>query len=194
MGTNLTVDEELRLRNLANGIVRQIEDPAAVLARLGFTSEDYTTLAETRAFRLMLMQAQSEWEGAGNTHKRIKLKAAVNIEEALPHFYHAMTDPKEPLSAKVKAFEVISKVAGLGVPDPVAAGNGQFFNLQINLGAGVTPLSFGVEPLKEAIVEAVRGTDYVIATAEEVQAIIDEASGSGYSQSKLLEGVEVEEL
>jgi hypothetical protein len=183
------------LRNLANGIVRQIEDPNVIIKRLGFTSEEYVALTETRAFRLMLLQAQAEWEGAGNTHKRIKLKAAVNIEEALPHFYHAMIDPKEPLSAKVKAFEVVSKVAGLGIPEPVAAGNGQFFKLEINLGAGMPALSYGITPIVEAVVEE---SSYSIATAEEVNQIIREAQERGaaepYSQSKLLEGIELEEL
>jgi hypothetical protein len=143
----LSSKEEQRLRELANGIVRGIQTPEEVLGMLGFTSANYTELSETRSFRQMLRQAQDEWEGASNTHKRIKLKAAVNIEQALPHFYMAMTNDKEPLSSKVKAFEVVSRVAGLGNPEPVNAGAGQFFKLEINLGAGVTPMVFqsGVE-------------------------------------------------
>jgi hypothetical protein len=136
----LTKDDEKRLRDLASGLIRGIEEPETVMSRCGFSPGDYTELCETRMFRQMLTEAQEEWEGARNTHKRIKLKAAVNIEEALPHFFQAMTDPKEPLSSKVKAFEVVSRVAGLGNPEPVAAGNGQFFKLEINLGGGVPSL------------------------------------------------------
>lgn len=143
MADFLSKDEEQRLRTLASGLVRGLEDAAVVLGRLGFTSHDYMELSETRSFQQMLRQAQDEWEGASNTHKRIKLKAAVNIEEALPHFYKAMTDDKEPLSSKVKAFEVVSKVAGLGNPEPVGAGAGQFFKLEINLGQGVAPMVIG---------------------------------------------------
>jgi hypothetical protein len=143
----LTNEDEKRLRDLAAGLVRGIEDPETVIKRCGFASGDYTELSETRMFRQMLREAQEEWEGARNTHKRIKLKAAVNIEEALPHFYKAMTNEKEPLSSKVKAFEVVARVAGLGNPEPVPAGNGQFFKLEINLGGGVAPLvlASGVE-------------------------------------------------
>ena len=137
----MTKQDEQKLRELAAGIVRGIEDPETILARLGLTSSDYTDLSETRMFRQMLRTAQDEWEGASNTHKRIKLKAAVNIEEALPHFYKAMTSDKEPLSSKVKAFEVVSRVAGLGQTEPVNAGAGQFFKLEINLGGGVAPLT-----------------------------------------------------
>ena len=143
----MSKQDEQKLRDLANGIVRGIEEPQAIIERLGFTSSDYGDLSETRMFRQMLRQAQDEWEGAVNTHKRIKLKAAVNIEEALPHFYKAMTSDKEPLSSKVKAFEVVSRVAGLGNPEPLNAGAGQFFKLEINLGGGVAPmvLASGVE-------------------------------------------------
>jgi hypothetical protein len=143
----LTQHDEKRLRDLAAGLIRGIEEPETVLERCGFTAGDYTELSETRMFRQMLREAQEEWEGARNTHKRIKLKAAVNIEEALPHFYQAMTNEKEPLSSKVKAFEVVARVAGLSNPDPVPAGNGQFFKLEINLGGGVAPvvLSSGVD-------------------------------------------------
>jgi hypothetical protein len=139
----LSSKEEQRLRELANGIVRGIQTPEEVLEHLGFTTSEYVELSETRSFRQMLRQAQDEWDGASNTHKRIKLKAAVNIEQALPHFYMAMTDAKEPLSSKVKAFEVVSRVAGLGNPEPVNTGAGQFFKLEINLGQGVAPIMLG---------------------------------------------------
>lgn len=136
----LTADDEQRLRELAAGLAKDMEDTDALLARLGFTRDDYNTLSETRAFKAMLNQALSEWEGASNTHKRIRLKAATNIEQALPHFYHAMTDDKEPLSSRVKAFEVVARVGNLGNPDVIPPGGGQFFKLEINLGGGRAPL------------------------------------------------------
>jgi hypothetical protein len=140
---NLSKADEQRLRELAHAVTRGIEDAPTILLRLDFTMDDYMELAETRMFRQMLREAQSEWEGAGNTHKRIKQKAAMNIEQALPHFFQAMISDKEPLSSKVKAFEVVSRVAGLGAPEPLGAGAGQFFKLEINLGAGVQPLVLG---------------------------------------------------
>lgn len=139
----VTKDDEKRLRDLAAGLIRGIEEPETILARLGFAPDDYTELSETRMFQTMLREAQEDWEGARNTHKRIKMKAAVNVEEALPHFYQAMTSDKEPLSSKVKAMEVVARIAGLGNPEPVAAGNGQFFKLEINLGVGVAPMVYG---------------------------------------------------
>jgi hypothetical protein len=179
----MTKDDEKRLRDLAAGVVRGIEDPAVVLERLGFTSQDYIELSETRAFRTMLSQAQAEWEGASNTHKRIKLKAAVNIEEALPHFFQAMTDDKEPLSSKVKAFEVVSRVAGLGNPEPIGAGQGQFFKLEINLGGGVAPMV-----LESGVQNVTIEHEYEEAVGSLHQAV------DRYSQSKLFDALPLEEL
>ena len=138
--TILSLDDEKRLRDLANGIAKDVEDIDKLLERLGFTREDYDELVGTRTFKSILAQAASEWEGASNTHKRIKLKAAINIEQALPHFFSEMTNPTEPLSSKVKAFEAVSRVAGLGNPELVQPGGGQFFKLEINLGGDKPPV------------------------------------------------------
>ena len=131
----LTDADEDRLRTLANELAKGIEDEADLLKRLGFTRADYDALAETRMFRQMLAQATSEWDGASNTQKRIKLKAAVNVEQALPSFYTAMTNPKEPLASRVKVLEVVSRIGQLGMQEAQMAGSGQFFKLEINLGS-----------------------------------------------------------
>ena len=137
---SLTLNDEARLRELANAIAKDVEDNDKLLERLGFTREDYDTLCETRTFKAMLNEAAGEWEGASNTHKRIKLKAAINVEQALPHFFQAMTGDKEPLSSKVKALEVVARVAGLGNTELAPAGGGQYFKLEINLGGNKPPM------------------------------------------------------
>ena len=147
----LSVDDERRLRELANGVAKDIEDIDKLLERVGFTRDDYNELCETRVFKDMLTQATSEWEGASNTHKRIKLKAALNIEAALHHFYHAMVKETEPLSSRVKAFEAVARVGGLGNPELLPAGGGQFFKLEINLGEGKAPLVIDATPINDSI-------------------------------------------
>ena len=132
----ITHADEVRLRELAYGIAKDIEDPNVLLQRLGFTHDDYEELATTRVWRAMLEQALSEWQGANNTHKRVKLKAAVNIEQAMPSMYMAMVNEKEPLAARVKVFEIMSRVGGLGNPEPAAVGAGSAFNLTIQLDGG----------------------------------------------------------
>lgn len=184
----LTKDDEKRLRDLAAGLVRGIEEPETVLARCGFAAGDYTELSETRMFRQMLREAQEEWEGARNTHKRIKLKAATNVEEALPHFYRAMTSEKEPLSSKVKALEVVSRIAGLAQSEVVPAGNGQSFVLSINLGGNVAPMVLGSEDVSLRNIVTHNGVENI--TIEH-----DDASlRSIGQQSKLFDALPLEEL
>lgn len=132
----LRANDEQRLRELATGMAKGVEDDDQLLARLGFTRDDYDELSQTRTFKLILNQAVSEWEGAGNTHKRIRLKAAINVETALPSFYQAMVNEAEPLSSRVKALEVVARIGNLGNPDVLPPGGGQFFKLEINLGQG----------------------------------------------------------
>lgn len=136
----LTLADEQRLRDLAIGMAKGLENEDELLSRLGFTRQEYDELAQTRTFREILSQAASEWEGASNTHKRVKLKAAVNVEQALHHFYTSMIDPKEPLSSRVKALEVVARIGQLGNPEIIPPGGGQFFRLEINLGQSAPPI------------------------------------------------------
>jgi hypothetical protein len=98
-----------------------------------------------------------------------------------------MTSDKEPLSSKVKAFEVVSRVAGLGNPEPIGAGAGQFFKLEINLGAGVRPL----------VIES--GVDNLTIEHERQERIWEEVdipapSADRPAQSKLFDDLPLEEL
>lgn len=169
----LTADDEKRLRELATSLAKGIEDPKLLIERLGFTSEDYQELAESHTFKAMLNEAIAEWQGASNTHKRVKLKAAVNVEAALPHFYHAMTNDKEPLSSKVKALEIMARIGQLGNPEIMPQGPGQYFKLEINLGQGIAPV----------IIE--NGVENMTAEHERPTA---------YSQSKLFDMLPLEDL
>lgn len=138
--THISEADEQRLRELAMAFAKGVEDDNALLARLGFSREDYEELAQTRTFKAMLEQAQGEWEAAANTRKRIRLKAAINIEQSLPSFYDAMIDPKEPLSSRVKVLEVVARIGDLSTPELQPAGGGQYFKLEINLGQNKPPI------------------------------------------------------
>lgn len=131
----LTKTDEQTLRELAAGVAKDIEDLEDLLKRLGLAREDYDILAGTRTFKSMLDQAVAEWQGASNTLKRTRLKAAVSIEHGMPAMHAAMVNEKEPLASRVKVFETMARIAGLGTPEQQAQGPGQAFRLEINLGA-----------------------------------------------------------
>ena len=59
--------DEQRLRELASGVAKDIEDVNELLKRMGFSRDEYEELCETRVFKVMLEEAYSEWSGANNT-------------------------------------------------------------------------------------------------------------------------------
>lgn len=142
---NVNFEDEKRLRVLAMELAKGIEEPEKVLKKLQWDEADYAEISQSRIFQAMLSQYIQEWNGAGNTQRRVKLKSAVNIEAALPDFYSAMINPNEPLMARVKTLEVLSKIGGLGVSEAVSnqnssGGNGQYFKLEIHLDRDKPPI------------------------------------------------------
>jgi hypothetical protein len=172
--------DEQRLRELASGVAKDIEDVNELLKRMGFSRDEYEELCETRVFKVMLEEAYSEWSGANNTPKRVKLKAAINIELSLPSFYKAMTDMKEPLSSRVKAFEIMARIGGLGNPEPVLAGGGNSFNLTIQLDGS------GSKPPREIVING--------SAIPALPSNTLEGNSVSYSQSPLLDALPFEEF
>lgn len=135
------LDEE-RLRQLAVELARDIHEPNIILNNLGLSEDDYQAIKDTRAFKAMYNAALAEWNAAGNTFKRAKLKAAAITEEILPTFYQDIQERKETLNARVGLLQTLAKIGGLGNPEPVAPGGGnhQFFKLEIHLQGRQSPI------------------------------------------------------
>jgi hypothetical protein len=132
---------EFKVRYIVNELAKDIVEIDDILAHLGISHEEYIKLSTTRAFKEALVAANTEWQGATNTVKRVKLKAAAITEELMLKIFLTARDTNESLSAKTKAFEAISKIAGLGALEPSAATGGvlgNVFNLQINYSNGPT--------------------------------------------------------
>lgn len=134
--------DEDKLRILATELAKDIHEPQDILKTLDLTEEDYEAIKDTRAFKVFYNSALAEWNGAGNTQKRAKLKAAAMTEEALPFFYADLEERKESLTARVALLNTIAKIGGLGQPDPVTSsgGNNQFFKLEIHLQGRAEPI------------------------------------------------------
>lgn len=126
---------EYKVRYLVNEIAKDIIEIDDILSHVGITREEYIRLSTTRAFKEILTTAKVEWQGATNTAKRTKLKAAAIAEELLLTVFFAAKSTEEPLNSKTKALEAIAKIGGLGALEPAAGAGGAMgnvFNLQIN--------------------------------------------------------------
>jgi hypothetical protein len=141
--------DEDRLRQLAVELARDIHEPKAILQHLGLSEDDYNVIKDTRAFKNMYNLALGEWNAASNTPKRVKLKAAAMTEEILPLFYADITERKESLNARVGLLQTLSKIGGLGNPEPLPPGGGnhQFFKLEIHLQGRKDPIVIDGQPL-----------------------------------------------
>ena len=146
-------ENELRLRKLAEEWAKGVSTPRSTLDALGFSEEEWKLLAKSRAFRRMLEEASAEWRAADNTHKRVRLKSAATIEEAIPTFSEAMSDQRHPLSARVRVLEALAKIGGLGQQEAVSGGAGQMFKLEIHLGDGKKPLIIDGRPVHKEEIE-----------------------------------------
>jgi hypothetical protein len=134
MSVKISEEDEQRLRSLAVGLAQRIRDPEEILAELGFTEDDWKELERSRVFRKLLEQAQAEWNSVTKTSQRVKLKAGVNIEMSLPQFYQDMVDASQPLVARVKALELMARLAGLPEVEATEHAPGAQFKLEIHLG------------------------------------------------------------
>lgn len=136
---NPTEDERI-LRNLAQDIVRNIQDPLQLLSKYGITQPQYDEVAKTRVYREMLSQSALEWGAAGNTAERIKLKSAALIEDSLPELGAFLVDKKETLSSRVSLLQTLAKLGSLGGGPVQSQGDGHIFRMTINLGDNKTPV------------------------------------------------------
>jgi hypothetical protein len=128
---------ETKLRYLINELAKDVLEIDTILQHINVTHDEYSRLSGTRAFKEALVVAQIEWQGATNTTKRTKLKAAAIVEELIMViFFEAKNNKEESLNAKVKALDTIARIAGIGALEPAAGAPGSAlgntFNLQIN--------------------------------------------------------------
>jgi hypothetical protein len=141
---------EDKLRQLAVDLARDIRPADAILRELDISSSQYEDIKHTRAFRAMFDAASIEWNAAGNTPKRAKLKAAMMTEEVLPLFMDDIRERKESLTARVALLNTLAKIGGLGQPEPITnAGSGQFFKLEIHLQGKASPIVIDGESISE---------------------------------------------
>jgi hypothetical protein len=142
-------EEQVKLFHaLAQEIVQAYQTKENILKSLHITEDDYELIAQNPTFQRILRQLMTEWNGATNTSKRIKIKSQWAIEEGIPYIFESMTDMNEPLSARVEAFKAISKIGQLDTHDALH-GADRSFRLEINIGAGVPTVTINSEKIIE---------------------------------------------
>lgn len=133
-----SVYDDAKLVKLAREIAMGMKELSDILENHGLTQAQLDALMTAPNFRALLSSEVEAWASAMNTQERIKVKSGAMLEEFLPELYSRLNDRNEPMMAKIKAMELISKIAGFGERDIAPAGTpGDKVQVIINLGADV---------------------------------------------------------
>jgi hypothetical protein len=124
------------LSKIAQEIAMDILELPAILNVYSLTAEQFERIKTIPAFKQALKEAVAEWGSSKNIQERLKLKAAVSVENAFPVLASRMTDKDETLPAAIEAGKLFAKIAGLGEREQGAAIPGERFSIVINLGDG----------------------------------------------------------
>lgn len=131
-----SVYDDAKLVKLAREIAMGMKDIPDILYDHSITQDAFDTLKTHPRFTQLLTSEMEAWGSATNANERIKVKSGAMLEEILPELYSRLQDRNEPLMAKIKAMELITKIAGFGDRDiPATINPGDRVQVIINLGA-----------------------------------------------------------
>jgi hypothetical protein len=133
-GASFNDNDLMRLVREVAMDIRTLDD---ILKSHNVSREAWEELSSNPQFQTRLFSACEEWNSAGNTADRVKIKSLAFIEEALPEFYSRAHSDTETLSSKVEILKTVAKFAGIGGTVDGAI-TGERLSVVINLGADQT--------------------------------------------------------
>lgn len=125
---------DINMVKLAREIAMDIQPIETILKVYCITPENWLALQRNQKFIQLLSSQTEEWNGALNTHERVRAKSAAMLEEWLPELNNRMHDQDIALPAKIEAGKMLGRMAGIGVPNVESGGGGERFTVTINLG------------------------------------------------------------
>lgn len=120
--------------HIAHELALGLSDAASIRERYGISDAQWDHLRKNPAFRSMLAEAIQKFKGDQNAGERIKIKADIVLEDAIPAYDKMIHSKEIPASERVNAGKLLAQLAGRtkdsgGAP---ALGNGGF-TLNINM-------------------------------------------------------------
>jgi hypothetical protein len=161
----LDFSAESRLIRLARELAMEMRSVDQILADYGVGPPEWERLQRSPWFQQTMTAEMAQWNAAGSTHDRVRVKSAVLVEEYLVEANARLRDPEETLSSKVELFKTLARIANLGTGDGEASGGG--FRVVINI-AGAPQVNRTINVAKQV-------TDIEDVAVEREQAIRHEA-------------------
>lgn len=127
---------DITLVKLAREVAMNIHTTEDILKTYHIPLEAWADICEMPRFQQLLETEVAQWNGALNTHERVKIKAAAMVEEWLPELHERMHDRSESLNSKIEAGKLAARLAGMGLTGAgISGGGSEGFKVTINLGA-----------------------------------------------------------
>jgi hypothetical protein len=132
---------DVTLVKLARELAMDIHPLADILKAHQIEPKDWDYIQDLPRFQNLLETEVAQWNGALNTHERVRIKAAALVEEWLPELCERMHDRGETLNSKIEAGKLAARLAGMGLTGTGVSGGGEGLKVTINLG-GDSQLTF----------------------------------------------------
>lgn len=137
-GDDLDTTMRVVARNLAMGIY-ELDD---ILKNCEVKRQDFERWKSNHRFIEYLKQETDAWNATNNTADRVRLKSAVIVEEFMLTAHAELNQKTTPLNQRVELLKQLAKMANIGEPKQATGGpNAGGFQLQINIGPGVVPVT-----------------------------------------------------
>ena len=98
---------------LAWELAADIADVPTLLSRYGISLADFKNKLKDPMFRQAIREAKSIWKSDLNTQQRVRVKAALLVEDSLLDVFAIVKSESQPAAARLEAFEKLVKTADL---------------------------------------------------------------------------------
>lgn len=141
------------LAKLAHAVARDQRDLSIILTEHGLSQEQYNYLKTNHFYARCLETAIIEWNSDLSVQDRLRIEAAMYLEQGMPVLGARMLSEREELKDAVETAKMFAKVAGIGEGESKGA-PGEKFTISIDLGGdkslriekNITPPSAGALP------------------------------------------------
>jgi hypothetical protein len=130
---------------LAREIAMDILPLKDILELHKLSDDEWARISANRPFQEHVARLSQEWNSAGNTRERVRIKAATGLESELETYVRDISDPTIPLVQRVEAGKFLAR---LGELDGAMAGQGSGQAFSINIQIGETVRHVDVTPVR----------------------------------------------
>lgn len=115
-------------------LAAEISKPAEILKRYGLTAQDLKAKTNDKMFIAALREAKNAWKSDLNVQQRVRLKAALLLEDSLVDILMIIKTPEMSAVNKLEATKQLASMGDVGPRKTGSADPGSGFKLVINLG------------------------------------------------------------